>query len=203
MEMKRRSSIGFENNYNYGRVAESYIARWMMRKGYSVLPVYEKLHDGKGGPRIFSLKRNYIAPDMMVIKKKSIFWIEAKHKNAFSWYRKKQIWTTGIDRNHFKSYLDIASDFSYPVWILFLHRDGIAKDTPKGMQGPTGLFGGEIFYLGRSYDHTSVRHGRNGMIYWNHDVLKKLACLDEVLSDGSDIDYPDSFEDLGIFRGVL
>lgn len=40
----------FERKLEWGQAAESDIASWLMRRGYSVMPVYEKILDTGKGP---------------------------------------------------------------------------------------------------------------------------------------------------------
>lgn len=166
----------FEYQLSIGKIGESYIAKWLQEKGCNILPVYEKeIKEGKG-PTLFKAdETKVICPDMLCFKKDSIFWVEAKHKTAFSWHRKTKRWVTGIDLNHYESYLEIANNLvGWPVVLMFLHKDGIAKDTPEGMTSPTGLYGGDIKYLSENENHRHVNWGRHGMVYWNVDTLIKF-----------------------------
>ena len=176
--------MGFQANLAFGKLGESHIANWFKRLGYCALPVYEKqINEGKG-PQLFTPSGSLVAPDILVFKKDvpaaKVWWIEAKHKSAFTWYRKYKRWTTGIDKRHYEQYLKVAEVSPWPVWLLFLHGSGIAKDTPAGMASPTGLFGGELGYLSRNVDHRSPNWAK-GMVYWSHEILRQLATLEEVL----------------------
>ena len=75
-------------------------------------------------------------------------------------------------KKHFNEYLKIREDTKTPVWILFLHKGGQAKDSPPS---PSGLFGNNIDVLKNCIDHSSGKHGRCGMVYWNKESLIKLA----------------------------
>lgn len=161
-----------------------------MRRGYAVLPVYEKEQGDFKGPVLFTASKSQkVAPDMLVFKKNKTIWIEAKHKSAFAWHRLSKQWTTGIDKHHFNDYLSIAELSDIPVWLLFLHQNGTAKDTPNGFVSPTGLFGGDIFYLKNNIDHEHANWGKHGMIYWSHNVLKKIAPLDDVIERSAICEY--------------
>lgn len=168
------------NNFEYqlqvGKIGESYIAKWLQNKGCNILPVYEKeINEGKG-PTLFKADRTtVICPDMLCFKNNSIFWVEAKHKTAFSWHRKTKRWVTGIDLNHYTSYLEVANNLiGWPVVLMFLHKDGTAKDTPEGMVSPTGLYGGDIRFLSKNENHRHSNWGRHGMVYWNINSLMKF-----------------------------
>ena len=173
--------MAFSSTLRFGKIGESAIAEWFKRKGYSALPVYEKeISEGKG-PQLYTPVASLIAPDLVVLRGDGrVFWIEAKHKTAFTWHRNTQTWNTGIDLRHYEDYLKVAQVSPWPIWLLFLHEDGVAKDTPEGQISPTGLFGGELIYLSKNEHHRHENWGRSGMVYWTDTTLKLLATLDEV-----------------------
>lgn len=176
----------FERKLKIGKMGESAIANWLKLKGYSILPVYEKeISDGKG-PQVFTASKNLIAPDLLVFgnNAKKVWWIEAKHKNAFSWWRKEERWVTGIDRRHYKDYLKVQELSPWPLWLMFLQRDGIAKNTPKGLISPNGLYGESIKWLSEHINHEHDNWAK-GMVYWWEAKLQKIATLQEVLFSSS------------------
>ena len=175
----------FQESLQEGKTGESLIAQHFLRKGYSVLPVYEILPGAFKGPVLFTASHDVlVAPDMLVLGKDKIFWIEAKHKTAFSWHRTTECWNTGIDKHHFEQYLAVQELHpTIPVWLLFLHKNGTAKDTPEGLTSPSGLFGNSLTYLARHIHHKDMRWGRHGMVYWELRDLKMLAPLDDFLGD--------------------
>ncbi len=156
-----------------GKVGESEIARWLIKNGKNILPIYEISDYQFKGPALYCANGDsIIAPDMAVFSEKGLVFIEAKHKNAFSWYRNKGIWTTGIDKHHYNQYILFRNRLGFPVWILFLHRGGVAKDSPPS---PAGLFGNNLSILSKCIDHESDRYGKHGMVYWNKESLIKLS----------------------------
>lgn len=172
----------FSENLKTGKIAESEIANWLTGRGFSVLPVYEKDQGDYKGPTLRTANSDIIAPDMLVFLKKKIIWIEAKHKSAFSWHRISRQWVTGIDLYHYKNYLKIAESIDIPIWLLFLHRNGIAKDTHEGMVSPTGLYGNELILLAHNENHRHNNHGKHGMVYWGINSLKRIADISEFKS---------------------
>lgn len=176
--------MSFDRQLAVGKIGESLIAKWFQRKGYNVLPVYEKeIQEGKG-PVLFTAScANLVCPDMLIFKPGAeVCWIEAKHKSAFSWYRIGSRWVTGIDQNHYSDYQKVADAMDWKVILMFLHRAGsTAKDTPQGLVSPTGLYGGNIKTLMKCESHRSSNHGRHGMVYWGEQVLQKFAELREVV----------------------
>ena len=172
----------FSASLQFGKIGEGRIATWLRARGCSVLPVYEKeIHEGKG-PTLFSVEGQLIAPDLLAFRtghKQDVKWIEAKTKSAFTWHRNTGCWTTGIDVRHYGDYLKVAGLSPWPVWLLFLHLQGQAKDSPQG--SPVGLFGNELTYLSQHEHHRSDRWGCRGMVYWAHGSLRRLATLGDVL----------------------
>ena len=161
-------SQSFEQKLEAGLVAESLIARWLVRRGWTILPAYEKELGRFKGPRVYSAKGNLIAPDMLAFRcngdAKEIHWVEAKSKSAFTWHRKSKTYQDGIDKRHWLDYLQLTP---WPVWLLFLHAPGqVAKDNPPGMVPPTGLYGGRVDVLKRIIDHPYDGMGSGGMVYW-------------------------------------
>jgi hypothetical protein len=176
--------MSFKKQYEEGKAGESAIAKWLMRRGCSVLPVYEKIIKEGKGPQVFQLNRSLIAPDMLVFGVNGLTWIEAKHKTAFTWWRKGRVFETGIDRRHWWDYLAVRKSIKLPIWLLFLHRGGEAKDSPPS---PSGLYGNEILILRDKISHEDKRWGHDGMVYWTRledgGALKYLAQYKEVIQD--------------------
>lgn len=178
--------MSFEASLQFGKVGESAIARWMRARGWYVLPIYEKeLGEGKG-PQLYTPDTALIGTDMLVFRGDKTLWIEAKHKSAFTWHRITGRWTTGIDMRHYDHYCRIDDETPWPVWLLFLHRDGRAKDTPPGKVSPTGLFGHTLAYLRKNKNHQHKNGGKAGMVYWAKEQLKPLADLKDVLAASID-----------------
>jgi hypothetical protein len=170
----------FSRQYPFGKIGESAIGRWVISKGgYSILPVYEKEQGEYKGPVLFTSENSLVAPDMLAFRKENVCWIEAKHKSAFTWHRLTKKWVTGVDQHHFSDYCEIADLTDIPVWLLFLHRPGTAKDTPEGIESPTGLFGHHVERLQKTIHHSSDKHGSHGMHYWNHETLIKMAPIED------------------------
>jgi len=172
----------FADNLAYGQTGESTIARWLRGRGFTVLPIYEKIIDTGKGPQLFLPEgETLVAPDMLVFKGDNALWVEAKHKTAFTWHRITNRWTTGIDLHHYEHYCRIDDYSPWPVWLLFLHRGGQAKDSPPN--SPAGLFGNTLAHLRTCENHRHDGWGRYGMVYWGIDNLKLVAELADVDPD--------------------
>jgi len=176
------SQQGFDSQLKYGQEAERHISRWLMSRGWSILPVYETEGLDYKGPRFFTASKQLVAPDLLAIKQGRFCWVEAKHKTVFSWYRIGQYWCTGIDVHHWLDYQKLATLHpSIDFWILFLHRQ---VSTPEGDgRSPIGLFGNRISKLAVQFSHMSDKWGRHGMIYWALSHLKLLAPLRDLVID--------------------
>jgi hypothetical protein len=143
-----------------------------------VLPVYEKvIHTGKG-PQLYMPNKALIAPDLFAFGAGKAFWIEAKHKTAFSWHRLTQRWVTGIDLRHYADYCQVDDETPWPVWLFFLHEGGQAKDSPPN--SPEGLFGQTLAILRTCENHRHENGGKAGMVYWAKESLRLLAPLEEL-----------------------
>lgn len=172
----------FAQQLNYGKAAESAIARWFRNRGWAVMPVYEKIIDEGKGPQVFLPQGGLIAPDLLVFRCQKgddqTHWIEAKHKTAFSWHRLTGRWVTGIDLRHYEDYCRVDDMTPWPVWLLFLHEGGQAKDSPPN--SPAGLFGNKLAVLRKCENHRHANWGHSGMVYWALESLIKLADLSEI-----------------------
>ena len=179
----------FAQNLEFGKVGESDIAFWLRSKNRFVLPIYEKEIDEGKGPRLFGPNGEHIAPDMLVFPE--IEWIEAKHKNVFTWHRKTKRWVTGIDLNHYRGYQETQRESGRRVWLLFLHRSSRPDDRDLKVDCPTecpvGLFGGSLDYLMRHENHSHPNWGRHGMVYWAVTTLRLLASIQEVENAKADV----------------
>lgn len=170
--------MSFDSQLKYGQAGESAIAMWLRKNGATVLPVYEKILDTGKGPQLFTPSAKLIAPDMLIYNGDEVLWIEAKHKTAFTWHRRTGRWVTGIDMRHYEDYCAVDSLSPWPVWLLFLHRGGQAKDSPAN--SPSGLFGAPLKELRRRENHRHDNWGKSGMVYWAINTLRLLASLKEV-----------------------
>lgn len=173
--------MSFERSLSRGLAGESAIARWLRRRGFSVLPAYQTMLDTGKGPQLYTPDCTLITPDMLVFKGNRVLWIEAKRKTAFAWNRQRGCWVTGIDLRHYSDYCRVEDCSPWPVWLLFLHEGGQAKDSPA--DSPAGLFGNSLEYLRHNENHRSPKFGSGGMVYWDIGCLRLMATVDAVLPE--------------------
>lgn len=179
------TAITFEQKLAQGKIGEGAIANYLQSRGWDILPAYEVASSNFKGPRLFTLWREIIVPDIIAFKEDRVVWVEAKVKTVFTWHRISKRWTTGIDQRCYYDYLELANRGKQAVWLMFLHTE----TTPPGTTGkasddpfpcPVGLFGGEIKTLFNLENHRHENWGKSGMVYWAYQDLKLLASLKEV-----------------------
>ena len=163
----------FSEKLKEGKLGESQIANWLKKRGHNILPVYEIEKGQYAGPAVYTSEgESVIAPDMLIFGKGKTVWIEAKHKDAFTLHRITGNMVTGIDLHHYREYQKIKQISEWPVWLMFLHRGGQAKDSPPSN---SGLYCGELGYLGEHENHRHDNWGKTGMVYWAESTFKKLS----------------------------
>jgi hypothetical protein len=184
----------------FGQIGEQLIARFKRSEGFTILPAYEKeLQTGKG-PRLFmpldGKRALLIAPDMLAMRGRlEMTWIEAKHKDHFTWFAKTGHWQTGIDKRHYDDYLEVMERTQRDVLLYFLHTNdtpprgkwanGINGRNSQPLHCPIGLFGRTLSELKLMVDHlapyTDEETGRSyPMVYWDYEDLEEIATLAQV-----------------------
>ena len=177
----------FESALSFGKTGEGFLAHYLIRSGFSVLPVYEIEQGQFKGPSVYTSAGNFVAPDMMAFSScadfegETCFFVEAKTKSAFTLHRKTGRFVTGISKRHFEDYIQVQSRSPFTIWIMFLQLNGgCAKDSP---QGPTGLYGATVSRLMRNVNHEWIApRDRDSMVYWAAESLSYFASLDDVKS---------------------
>lgn len=169
----------FKESLAFGQDGERDVENWLRYKGCQVLATGDAERNNKG-VRLWGQSPT-VAPDLMAYHTqwKNWRWIEVKRKGTFSFYRKKQVWTTGLDLHLFKEYKLIHELTQTPVWIFFWH-DKSVFDFSARAESPTGLYGNEITILNKNYSHTSDKYGKGGMIYFEQKHLKSITTVEEV-----------------------
>lgn len=183
----------FAQHFEFGRVGETVITRWLQSHGASVTDAeHIPPHTFPGctvhpsghmkGPHLIHENLRLVLPDLLVFFNGGWKWVEAKHKTCFGWHRKTRQWTTGIDLNHYQEYLHITRVTGLPVYLMFYHprAQPDARDIAAGCppESPVGLFGGLLSELQLKEDHRHENHGRSGMVYWTPDAFSLRYVLE-------------------------
>jgi hypothetical protein len=172
----------FKQQLSVGQTGESVIAKWFIRRGFVVLPVYDVPEDASKGPRVFTSGERLIAPDMLAFKVDNVIWVEAKTKSAWSMHRNTGDWVTGIDLHHYLHYQELQRQSGHHVILAFLQRGGIAKG--DAYPSPAGLYIQALDNLRRNEHHRyngTNNYGKSGMVFWAIGAFEKRAELYEVL----------------------
>lgn len=170
-----------------GRLGENVVARFLRARGNSILPIRDiDMGDKWKGPRLTGPEGiELVSTDWLVLGPQGkTCWIEVKTKRRWSWHRATATWNTGIDQHYLDHYINIARRSSIPVWLIFLHLDGLPSDDDlvngAPAQCPAGLFGNEVLHLAEVVHHTHSNWGKGGMVYWAAQALKRLASREEI-----------------------
>ena len=174
--------MNFAQAWQAGKLGESQIANWLRyHHGMHVFPAYEKQTRDYKGPTLFCAEGDsLILPDLPGIKGDHLYWVEAKHKSAFTFYRKTRSWQTGIDVRLYEQYQDVQKRTGIGVYLMFVQGEGRAKDAPS--DGPSGLYAGSLSYLMQHEDHRDEFRNGAYMVFWNECALRKIASLEELHS---------------------
>jgi hypothetical protein len=188
----------FDQNLKQGKLAESKIIKWLIKKGWYVLPTYESSTQFKG-PRLFG-KEELVAPDAIIMKvtevqpdefsaekvrsKQDSGWAEVKEKSVATWHHNTNTLEDGIDLDHFKDYCKVERSTGIPVYFFILHAptDKIDGGAPDYVIPPSGLFVAKLSFLrnhGRVYTGVN-NYGKGGMIYFPVECFEKLATWEEM-----------------------
>lgn len=175
----------FDEALVFGQIAEDVVAnylRWQFKA--NIWPIYETEKSSGKGPRLHIAGKALIAPDIFAARPNGReFFVEVKHKTVFAWFRKNESWQTGIDKRCYEDYLEVRCHYNHRLWLAFLQSKD--EPDPKDLQYgspsecPTGLFVGEIRKLAKCIVPSSGKYA-NGMVYWRHRDLKRVASLVEV-----------------------
>lgn len=108
----------FMDKLLYGQEAEIAVSRWLMQRGYYVVPRYIPNGDGDNAPSMFGLAASYVLPDLDVFAagKRRRFWFEVKRKRAYTWDGCKQ---TGFSPRLREHYLRVQQESGNEVFVGF------------------------------------------------------------------------------------
>ena len=153
-----------------------------------MVPAYQVADDSPVGPRVLGpAGKCFVAPDLLCIEPgKSVAWVEAKHKEHWSWYGVRKRWEGGIDVRDWANYRRLREVSGVPIWIMFLvqsdkpHPSDV-KWLPVGKRAPTGLYGIEVADA-QECVRTAPQWAR-GMAYWPIEEMERFASLEDVVGE--------------------
>lgn len=173
----------FETNLAWGEEGEHLIARWLLRRGVAVAPLYRCAVRERGPVLLHEADGHELArvlPDLTCWRRQRCFFAEVKRKKRWVGpftHRKKRGAETGFNLNHWRDYRLISGTTGAAVWVFFLHEE----------KGPTGVWAGEVTRLEthlREWDGCSEWTGKyieKPLALFPRHVLKRVADLSEVL----------------------
>ncbi len=161
MEPKQKS---FEEKLAFGKEGEHEVGEYFMRRGYSLLPLYQFSEDL--APKIYNDGGVIISPDIFVAGLKKAFWVEVKTKNR--WIKYLGNLETGLNERHFNEYLRINRKTELPVYVVFNHKEDM----------PNGFYFVEITTpFQRIWDGINRANGKRispPLVLWRIEMLTKI-----------------------------
>lgn len=97
------TKLDFLEKLLYGQEAEIAVSKWLMRKGYYVVPRYIPNSDDEDAPSMFGVSASYVLPDLDVFNGKQRFWFEVKRKKAYAWGGVLQTGFSPRNLDHYKT----------------------------------------------------------------------------------------------------
>jgi len=165
----------FKQTLAQGKLIETLIAKWLIKRGYTIIPIYEIADNQYKGPQIFTPHESIIAPDMLAFKDGYFYFIEAKFKSGFTKHDNTGHYLTGIDLPHYRNYIKVMEHFNTDIRIIFVMEG-------KEVMGNTWNSGVYMGYLSEMVDcihHTHEKGSKHGMVYWDEEVLTKVCTLEQ------------------------
>lgn len=167
MERKPNS---FEQQLKFGEEGEHEVARLLIEKGISVMPLYQFNPDHP--PYILTKVNSYISPDLICFGRDSIF-IEVKSKNQWVYFNGRR--ETGFNKRHYDDYLNVKNATGKKLYIFFNHVNN-NKNIPYNESHPVGIYYVELENYTRFWDGSvNGKHVHKPTIFYNYDVLEKLS----------------------------
>jgi len=147
----------FDDRLVFGAEGEHIVARWLMRLGAVVSPLYQYTEHGKAPVVLWTADGKTISrihPDLACWKDGASYFVEVKRKRQ--WTRDpdqpERGEETGFDQRLFDHYAEIAARTGAKLYVFFLHEQ----------QPPMGLFFAEISRLSRDVRRWNGKHNRSG-----------------------------------------
>ena len=166
------SRDGFDENLKWGAEAEIWVAAWLMRRGWRILPTYDfSGKDDDKAPRLAAVRPadSLVIPDLLSARGGTSRWVEVKRKTRADLYRKTGVLETGISRRLWTHYHKTQQATGIEVWIAFVH-DVEGEVRVRSIDDLNALPPRE--YLG-------TKMGRDGMVFFPWEQLLLLTTVEE------------------------
>lgn len=147
-----------------GRTGEEIVAEQLRLRNKGVIPSYDYCgKDRNKAPRLQFTWGWLVVPDLDVCGGGERFWCEVKTKAERSFHRLSGDYVHGIDKHHYKQYLEVERESGCRV-LLFI----VEEDTGLILYGPLGTL---------PIHHETDKMGKGGMVYWDVEEFKELKKL--------------------------
>lgn len=175
----------FDTQLEIGRRAEKAVGRWLMSRGWLILPVYD--YSGLGerkAPKLVAAQAlaSLVVPDLLACRKGLMRWAEVKWKLRADWTRSTQRKETGISKRLWLQYFEVHEQSGLEVWIVFVHQS-------EGEVRGASLWD-LVALTPRYYDGGKM--GRGGMVFFPYDRIPLLAQLSDVFAETGGCALPPS-----------
>lgn len=111
----------FRKALAFGQEGEHMIAAWLMRRGVTVMPLYQ--FDGHdSAPMLYRASGSTTCPDLTCFGGRGVFFAEVKRKRR--WTRHRERIETGCDLRLWHHYCAVSESTACPVFLFFLHDSG-------------------------------------------------------------------------------
>lgn len=155
----------FEKQLAYGQEGEHIVARWLIGRGATVAPLYQFTGHGSAPFILWDDSGRAVRatlPDLQCYRQGKAWFSEVKRKRQ--WWYGEHI-ETGVDRRHWRAYLNVRRQTDIPLYLFFLHE----------VKEPTGLFGAEVLALEQRGPRIWTRG--TPLVFFRREWLTKHADL--------------------------
>lgn len=157
-----QSKDNFKLNLAFGQEGEKEVTFLLLKKGYSILPLYQFTDDIS--PKILKGDLSFVSPDLTIFKNGKTTFIEAKRKTG--WVKYKETIETGCDFRLYEHYKKVSSETGIELWMVFVHEN----------EKPNGIYAINIKEEGRYWDGKTPqgKSVHKPMFFWNFNKMKQI-----------------------------
>jgi hypothetical protein len=170
-------NAGFDFQRARSKVVEVAVAKWLMGRGWKILPAYDFSGAGDDkAPKLMADGESLVLPDLLGCRAGKSIWFEVKLKTSATLYRKTGTWETGISLRHFRHYQKVRDESGLPVWLVFAHQgeNEVSAAPLEALESCLRVYSGNLM-------------GRGGMAFFPYAALRRLATLADVVADELEI----------------